>query len=316
MILALLPCLALAVPNPGLTLVTHLHSVDSSDAALGQFETLLAAQASLAPALVSRVSATNLPPTADELAPANCARVSVSGLPGTNHQAALVGHYVRRTGLVSSHAAYESSSGKFLYFNEASDGRTMWVAGPVLGSDQAGLLVQSDSATPQQATGEWYELDEHGAWVGTAAGFAVTCDPVPTTVLTTHIAPAGCAGAQMKALKESMAGISTVLHRNGFVLDLRAAGLMATSLDYKSHAIRDCAPMIQLTNPWAGKVSQPLAVSKCHYDGHKMVVDHASPGKTGVHHDSFACSHKLDKIAQKWNCECRTWKGDGTAAGV
>lgn len=309
-------CAALAasavVQPPGLYLTVQLHGVDSSDAKLSEFGSLLAEQASLAPASVTQVTASNVAPTAAALAPDACNRVSVTGLGAADHQAALMGYYMRRDALEAGHAAWESAEGKFIYFREASDGKSMWVVGPTLGSDQAGMLIESQASVPQAAAGQWYELADDGKWKAAAA--LIECDPVPTTELTTRVAPAGCAGADVAALKASMSDISDVLHRNGFVLSLRAAGLKADDLVYQRHSFRDCAPTISLSAPWAGKETQPLAVSKCHFDGHKIVIDHAPPDRSKPRHDSFACSHKHDKIADEWKCECRTWKGDGKPA--
>merc|ERR1719305_2050121 len=109
-----------------------------------------------------------------------------------------------------------------------------------------------------------------------------------------------------------MSDISDVLHRNGFIISLRSAGLKTDLLVYQRHTFRDCAPTIIISAPWEGKETQPLAVSKCHFDGHKIIINHAPPDRSKPRHDSFACSHKHDEIADEWKCECRTWKGDGS----
>ena len=314
-VVALAVCCSAAAVQPGVYVKVQLHGVESSDTNLGELTALIAKRATLAPAQVTVVSATNVPPTAAQLEPEFCDRVSVTGLDATNHQAALMGHYTRRDTLTAGHAAWVKSDGtQFIYWNEKSDGTSMWVVGPNLGSDQAGMLIESQADVPQAALGQWYELGADDAWK--AAATQMACDPVPTTALTVRVAPTACSGAGMAALKASVPDISTALHLNGFVIDLQAAGLQTTSLDFLGTSLKDCAPTISLSAPWAGKITQPLAVSKCHYDGQKIRIEHAAPDRTKPRHDSFACSHKHDKIEQKWKCECRTWKGDGSTAAA
>lgn len=281
--------------TPGLSISVRLHGVAPSDAKLDLFRTKLASLVGWSDSLVSQVSAVNTTPDGASLSAAQCPRVKLSGLPG--YAGVSSGYYERLVHQHNLRPAYQGPGASYLYMVTNDAMRSFWAAGPTLGGDQAAFLVESNAASPQEALGLWKGFNN--GWKD-APDLKVACAPYPITQLVLRFAPQDC--SSLAALEALQAPISTELHRNGLIVQLRNLGLTGLNrIDYAHHHLRGCEPLIKLG--WAGKPHSELAVHSCKFEGGKIKIEHASRHA----HNSFACSHKQDKETQEWKCHCRSW---------
>eukprot|EP00937_MAST-01D_sp_MAST-1D-sp2_P005796 g5796.t1 len=316
--LALLPFAAPAQFTPGLTVTVRLEGIAHDDSGVSAVAGKLASGVEWPSAQAVVAGAVDATPAAETQSPAACARVRLTGLPAGHARLDRMGDYVMQEQAHNNRPYYKSETphASYLYLHVTDDARAMWVAGPTLGSDQAGVMVRSNADAPQDAAaGTWYAFD--GTWES-QPGLKAVCDPFPATDLTVRFttadmaAPAGgCRSQDETTLQALEPKLGYLLRTNGLVIDLRNAGLGALRrLDYLRHRVRGCEPLLKLG--WAGKSHKELAVSQCHFDGKQIRIQH----EAAHHHTSFACSHRRDEETMEWRCACRSWTdtSGGTAA--
>ena len=111
-----------------------------------------------------------------------------------------------RVSSVSARPVYRQrgkSSGWWLYFGgrdaHSTTQRRWWMAGPTLGSMEAGLLAPEDVATPDAAKA-WYSYDKTSGWTK-LPGLSAECNPIHRTTVHFKAVTTRCNKMQASKIK-------------------------------------------------------------------------------------------------------------------